>query len=90
MAASRRKANVLITGTPGVGKTVHGKALAKATALEYLSVNDVVAADGCNDGWSAEHGSWMVNDDKVVLILFSTNQHRTAQLKKLICKKNES
>lgn len=39
---TRKDPNIIITGTPGVGKTTHCEALASATGLHHLSINEVV------------------------------------------------
>ncbi|KAK4569930.1 factor activating pos9 [Recurvomyces mirabilis] len=38
----RTDPNIIITGTPGVGKTTHCQQLASATGLHHLDINDVV------------------------------------------------
>ncbi|OQO03540.1 hypothetical protein B0A48_10204 [Cryoendolithus antarcticus] len=38
----RTSPNIIITGTPGVGKTTHCEELASKTGLHHLSINDVV------------------------------------------------
>lgn len=38
----RTDPNIIITGTPGVGKTTHCQELAQKTGLHHLSINDVV------------------------------------------------
>ena len=58
--------NIIVTGTPGVGKTSHCAALAGATKLKHLSINQVVKERGCHEGWSDEYSSYMVDEDKVV------------------------
>ncbi|KXT10762.1 hypothetical protein AC579_2320 [Pseudocercospora musae] len=39
---SRTSPNIIITGTPGVGKTTHCEELAQRTGLHHLSINEVV------------------------------------------------
>lgn len=39
---TRTDPNIIITGTPGVGKTVHCTSLAQRTGLHHLDINDVV------------------------------------------------
>ncbi|QIW99008.1 hypothetical protein AMS68_004526 [Peltaster fructicola] len=39
---SRTEPNIIITGTPGVGKTTHCEELARRTGLHHLSINDIV------------------------------------------------
>ncbi|EGP85090.1 unnamed protein product [Zymoseptoria tritici ST99CH_3D1] len=38
----RTDPNIIITGTPGVGKTTHCEELARKTGLHHLSINEVV------------------------------------------------
>ena len=62
---SRRQPNIIITGTPGVGKTSHCDVLAANTGLKHLSINQIVKDRGCHDGWDKEYKSWIVDEDKV-------------------------
>jgi adenylate kinase len=66
----RSAPNIIITGTPGVGKTTHSEILAERTGLRHLSVNQVVKDKECHEGWSDEYQSWIVDEDKVHI--FST------------------
>lgn len=61
----RSRPNIIITGTPGVGKTTHCEQLAESTGLKHLSVNDVVKEKGCHEGWDDELKTWIVDEDKV-------------------------
>ncbi|MCJ1373521.1 factor activating pos9 [Loxospora ochrophaea] len=63
---SRRNPNIIITGTPGVGKTSHCELLAERTALTHLSINQVVKERGCHDGWDERWKSWIVDEDKLL------------------------
>jgi adenylate kinase len=65
----RKQPNIIITGTPGVGKTTHCEVLAQNTGLKHLSINDVVKEKGCHEGWDEEMKSWIVDEDKVCLAL---------------------
>lgn len=62
---ARTQPNIIITGTPGVGKTSHCEVLAASTGLKHLSVNHIVKDRGCHDGWDEEYKSWIVDEDKV-------------------------
>nr|CAD70977.1 conserved hypothetical protein [Neurospora crassa] len=64
---SRTLPNIIITGTPGVGKTSHCELLAERTGLKHLSVNDVVKSKECHEGWDEEYQSWIVDEDKLKL-----------------------
>ncbi|CAG8973805.1 hypothetical protein HYALB_00006350 [Hymenoscyphus albidus] len=63
---TRSQPNIIITGTPGVGKTTHCETLAENTGLKHLSVNDVVKERACHDGFDEEYGSWIVDEDKLL------------------------
>lgn len=61
----RTSPNIIVTGTPGVGKTTHCECLAERTGLRHVSVNQTVKDKGCHEGWSDEYQSWIVDEDKV-------------------------
>ena len=63
----RKDPNIVITGTPGVGKTTHAEQLARATGLKHVSVNQIVKDEGFHEGKDEETGSWIVDEDKVLL-----------------------
>ena len=63
--ADRTLPNIIITGTPGVGKTSHCERLADSTGLRHLSVNDVVKERQCHEGWDEEKKCFIVDEDKV-------------------------
>ena len=62
---SRSLPNIVITGTPGTGKTSHSELLAERTGLRHISVNKVVKDKECHEGWDDEFQSWIVDEDKV-------------------------
>jgi len=61
----RKEPNIIITGTPGVGKTAHCEQLAQNTGLKHISINQFAEEHGCYDGRDEELGSWIVDEDKV-------------------------
>lgn len=61
----RTSPNVIITGTPGVGKTVHCEQLAQETGLRHLSINQVAKDRGCFESYDEELETWVVDEDKV-------------------------
>ncbi|KZF23175.1 P-loop containing nucleoside triphosphate hydrolase protein [Xylona heveae TC161] len=58
--------NVIITGTPGVGKTSHCELLAENTGLKHLSINQIVKERECHDGYDDELKTWIVDEDKLL------------------------
>ena len=65
---ARKSPNIILTGTPGVGKTTHAEQLARATGLKHVSVNHIVKDEGFHEGKDEETGSWIVDEDKVTCI----------------------
>ncbi|KAI9677564.1 MAG: factor activating pos9 [Caeruleum heppii] len=64
---ARTVPNIIITGTPGVGKTSHAELLASNGAdLKHLAVNTVVKQRGCHEGWDEEGQCWIVDEDKLL------------------------
>ncbi|ROW09053.1 hypothetical protein VMCG_02789 [Cytospora schulzeri] len=63
---ARSLPNIIITGTPGTGKTTHCEILAEKTGLKHLSVNQVVKEKECHEGWDEEYQSWVVDEDKLL------------------------
>lgn len=66
----RKQPNIIITGTPGVGKTTHAEQLARNLGFEHISINDIVKREGFHEGKDEETNSWIVDEDKVGFSLF--------------------
>lgn len=62
----REKPNILVTGTPGTGKTTTSSALAEATQLRHVSVGDLVKEKNLHDGWDDELDCYVINEDLVL------------------------
>ncbi|CAI5506429.1 unnamed protein product [Closterium sp. Naga37s-1] len=65
-ARGGRRPNVLITGTPGTGKTSTSQLLAEATGLRHVNVGDLVRQKELHDGWDDEYDCFVLDEDKVV------------------------
>ena len=66
-----RKAPVIvITGTPGTGKTTHAQLLAQQSPvpLQHINVCDLVKEKGLHEGYDEEWQSYTVDEDKVSLL----------------------
>ncbi|KAA8544006.1 hypothetical protein F0562_021817 [Nyssa sinensis] len=61
----RKKANILVTGTPGTGKTTMSSALAEATELRHINVGELVKEKNLHDGWDDEFDCHIINEDLV-------------------------
>ncbi|KAI0168207.1 AAA domain-containing protein [Pestalotiopsis sp. NC0098] len=62
----RTEPNIVITGTPGVGKTTHCEVLAERTGLRHLSINQIVKDKEAHEGYDDEFQSWVVDEDKLL------------------------
>lgn len=56
---------VVVTGTPGVGKTVFSKALAEALGFGYLDVGELCVREGYVAGYDRERGSYIADTDRL-------------------------
>ncbi|KAF2012884.1 P-loop containing nucleoside triphosphate hydrolase protein [Aaosphaeria arxii CBS 175.79] len=63
---ARQNPNIVVTGTPGVGKTTHAEQLARNLGFKHLSVNHIVKDEGFHEGKDEETGSWVVDEDKLL------------------------
>ncbi|OCK81266.1 P-loop containing nucleoside triphosphate hydrolase protein [Lepidopterella palustris CBS 459.81] len=62
----RTNPNIVITGTPGVGKTTHAELLARNAGLKHLSINQIVKDEKFHEGWDDELQTWIVDEDKLL------------------------
>ena len=53
---------IIVTGTPGVGKTVVGKLLAKKTGFTFLSLGDLVRKERLHKGFDRQARSYLINE----------------------------
>eukprot|EP01018_Ginkgo_biloba_P038991 Gb_36386 [translate_table: standard] len=63
--ACRTKPNILVTGTPGTGKTTTCSLLADSTQLRHINVGEVVKQKGLHEGWDDEFECFIVHEDLV-------------------------
>jgi len=63
--STRKLPNILITGTPGTGKTTTAEQVATITGFQHLQVGNLVKERGLHDGWDQEFDCYTLNEDKV-------------------------
>lgn len=63
---TRARPNVLVTGTPGCGKTTLAAALASATGLTHIDVGVAIKDEALHSGWDESFQCHTVDEDKVV------------------------
>ncbi|GFQ02088.1 adenylate kinase isoenzyme 6 homolog [Phtheirospermum japonicum] len=61
----RERPNILITGTPGTGKTTTSAALAEATNFRHVNIGDLVKEKNLHDGWDGDFECYVINEDLV-------------------------
>lgn len=65
MEGTKRDANILITGTPGTGKTTLSELVASSTGLRHINVTDLVKEKSLHEGKDEEFDSYILDEDKV-------------------------
>merc|ERR1712166_1204542 len=62
---SRTRPNILITGTPGCGKTTTADLVVTLSsgAMRHIEVSKLVEEKGLHDGRDEERGCWFIDDD---------------------------
>lgn len=66
-----KRPNILITGTPGTGKTTTASLVAAAVNFDHLEVGKLVKERELHDGFDDTFQSFILNDDKVKMNSFS-------------------
>uniref|UniRef100_A0A7S2SS55 Adenylate kinase isoenzyme 6 homolog n=1 Tax=Rhizochromulina marina TaxID=1034831 RepID=A0A7S2SS55_9STRA len=64
--AARSLPNVLVTGTPGTGKTATASLIAEKTELQHLEVSELVKREECHEGWDEDRKSHIIDEDKLL------------------------
>ncbi|KAF6135326.1 hypothetical protein GIB67_027200 [Kingdonia uniflora] len=59
------KPNILVTGTPGTGKTTMSSLLPDAAQLRHINVGDVVMEKNLYDGWDENLECHFIKKDLV-------------------------
>lgn len=62
----RSTPNILITGTPGTGKSTLAKELSIQSSLHYISVGDLAKSKGLYDGYDNNYDCPILSEDAVV------------------------
>ncbi|MFO8015617.1 MAG: AAA family ATPase [Candidatus Woesearchaeota archaeon] len=60
---------MIVTGTPGTGKTTYAKKLAKDKGYKYVDVNDVMEEENLSEGYDMERKTRIVDENKLAKVL---------------------
>ncbi|CAH8579780.1 unnamed protein product [Schistosoma haematobium] len=58
--------NILITGTPGTGKTTISKEVSRRSSLNYISINDVAKEEELYDGYDEANQCHILDEDRIL------------------------
>ena len=61
-----RGPNILITGTPGTGKTTLAREVAELVGLKHISISELAKENNFYENYDAELESWELDEDKVI------------------------
>ena len=61
-----RGPNILVTGTPGTGKSCTCALIAEATGLKHLEVGELVKQESYPEGWDEEFQSYTLDEDRLL------------------------
>ncbi len=68
---AKQRPNVLVTGTPGTGKSTTCEQITEATGLHYLDIGSIVKSQELHSGWDDEYSCYIIDEDKVSRGFFS-------------------
>ncbi|KAJ9108300.1 hypothetical protein QFC20_003461 [Naganishia adeliensis] len=59
---------ILMTGTPGTGKSTTAALLASTSSipLKHLNISDIVKEHSFHEGWDEEWNSWTLDEDRLL------------------------
>jgi len=72
MASGRTRPNILVTGTPGTGKTVTASTLAERTGLNYINVGELAKEKHLYEGWDDQYECHVLDEDKASKLSLSS------------------
>lgn len=65
-SADRSRPNILVTGTPGTGKSTMAAQLAgQLPGFTLIELGEVIKAKQLHDGWDAENEAYLWDEDKI-------------------------
>ena len=65
-AKMTRGPNILVTGTPGTGKSCTCAQIAEVTGLKHLEVGELVKQESYHEGWDEEFQSYILDEQRLL------------------------
>ena len=62
----RKRPNILVTGTPGVGKTATASLIAETIGLKHINVGELIKQNKCYDGHDDALDTHLLDEDKLL------------------------
>jgi len=63
---NQRRPNILVAGTPGVGKSTLCQQVAEKTGLNWVDVGQFAKENGCFESYDAEYACPVLDEDKLI------------------------
>lgn len=63
--SGRRLPNIMVTGTPGTGKTTLCEMVAQQSGFKHVNVGEWVKEQNLHSGWDEEFQCFILDEDKV-------------------------
>lgn len=80
----RTQPNVLVTGTPGTGKTTLASLISERTGIVHVNVGELVKQKNCYDGVDEELDSNILDEDKLLDVMEAIFQNAAEEGKGII------
>jgi len=64
------KPNILITGTPGTGKSTTSEMVAEMAELNHINLSQLIGPRGLHSGRNEEFDCFILDEDKVIRCCF--------------------
>ncbi|ORZ22307.1 AAA domain-domain-containing protein [Absidia repens] len=66
MSTEQKLPNILVTGTPGTGKTTTSEMIAQVTGLTHINVGDLIKSKQFYEGYLEEYDTHILDEDKLL------------------------
>lgn len=65
----RSRPSVLLTGTPGTGKTTTASLIAERTGMKHVNVGEMIKEHKCHEGRDEDLNTYILDEDKLLDIM---------------------